>query len=541
MSTQQIIDTLNLTIGGFTSKVDAKVTSVNKASAEIRATADRTLGEINKFKTEMIENEQMQSAHENVIRIDQMMREQFSDHDVIRKTVMGVVKDFDINLVRNKTISELSEELWITSSRYWLSYTLIAISAWINDNKTLADNAISESYRTDQAKTALFFCLTNLRFDRTDVAREWLKVYFSTIVPENMQDETAVLLQSYINGVFGTDKALEDEVQSVIDEWIKQINLDDNISKELVDSYMGYISKINCTSTFEFTYLQKYCTNFNELPGPFVQAGKYDKMIAFIKSIDVENIVQNASNYKKRIDSILLDLISNYDKEELELKNEQEYFNLVMENKGKVEIAQQQYDEMMKIKNAQQNVGQKFVEWALYSKDIDVHVRKFGVQNTRGWFLTALRDWSSEFEASFPTEYKIAIDNWSCVSNGEDQIEQTNSLKEYLEKNKFKIKYVNKFNIVLIVLTIIFAALCTAAFILKIGAPIVPFVLLGVSCLWLIILIVRILIAGSRFKKKVNATLEKINGVFSELTMYRKKYFENKDKKAELFSLIEHL
>ena len=120
-NTQQIINELNATIGGFTGKVNVKIQQVNQSSEKIRATADTTLAEIKKFKTDMIENEQMQSAQESILRINQIIRERFYDYDTIRKTVMGVVKDFDLNLVRNKTIEELSEELWITSSRYWLS------------------------------------------------------------------------------------------------------------------------------------------------------------------------------------------------------------------------------------------------------------------------------------------------------------------------------------------------------------------------------------------------------------------------------------
>ena len=109
-NTQQIINELNATSGGFTGKVNVKIQQVNQSSEKIRATADTTLAEIKKFKTDMIENEQMQSAQESILRINQIIRERFYDYDTIRKTVMGVVKDFDLNLVRNKTIEELSEE-----------------------------------------------------------------------------------------------------------------------------------------------------------------------------------------------------------------------------------------------------------------------------------------------------------------------------------------------------------------------------------------------------------------------------------------------
>ena len=132
-SSSNAVNNLNQTIGSFKSKVDVKIDSVNTSTSNIQATTEKIYNSISKFKQDMIQNEEKQLAHENILRIEQILKEQYGDHDSIRKTVMGVVKDFDINLVRNSSIQEISEELWITSSRYWLSYAMMAITAWIND------------------------------------------------------------------------------------------------------------------------------------------------------------------------------------------------------------------------------------------------------------------------------------------------------------------------------------------------------------------------------------------------------------------------
>ena len=109
----QAINSLDRTINSFKSRVDVKVNDVNTSTANIQATTNRIYENIEKFKTEMLHGEEKQIAHENILRIDQIIKEQFSNHIAIRRTVMGVVRDFDINLVRNSTIQELSEELWI--------------------------------------------------------------------------------------------------------------------------------------------------------------------------------------------------------------------------------------------------------------------------------------------------------------------------------------------------------------------------------------------------------------------------------------------
>ena len=155
-SSYNAVNNLNETIGSFKSRVDVKINSVNTSTANIRATTNKIYDSINKFKTDMVQNEQKQLAHENILRIDQILKEQFGDHEAIRRTVIGVVRDFDINLVRNSTIQEISEELWITSSRYWLSYALLAITAWVNDYPEVANNALAEGEKGQYQMLTVF-------------------------------------------------------------------------------------------------------------------------------------------------------------------------------------------------------------------------------------------------------------------------------------------------------------------------------------------------------------------------------------------------
>ncbi len=540
---QSIINELNSVIGGFTSQVDAKISTIDQQTAIAKQTASTALAKIHTFKEAMIADEQMQSAHENVLRLDQTIREKFESNIKVRKTVSGVVKDFDINLCRNSTIEELSEELWITSSRYWLSFALIAISAWVNDSKTLADNALSESVRANSIKSNLFFCLVNLRFGRLDSAKKWLSNYFQAVVPTELRDETAVLLQAYINGVFGTDKSLEYQVQSVVDEWVNEISLDEEISAELVADYEKYIASISVEKGFNCPTLSQYCSNANELRMPYLESFKYEKMIKLVESLDVELITQNASNYKARIDAIISDLISNYDEEELAIKNQREYYQLIMDNKGNVEAAEAQYEERMRVRNQTQNIGRKLLEWAIYSKseDVDIHVRKFAFQNSREWFIPALDNWSTKVENSFPTSYPIKINNWSCESNGEDQLEQESKFREHLEEHKYRKMYFNKPNIIMMVC---FVASLVLGIVLAVkDAPVnyIGFVFIGAAVVLAIVVLVRCLTAGNKFRKMVEANLDILNRCMHELAEIRRVYFENIQNKNELYNLVEHL
>ena len=197
------IQDLNSTINQFESNVDVHVNNIRQSSINVEQATKEIYDQISKFREDMEHGEQSQLAHENIIRIDQIIKEQFSNYETIRRTVMGVVRDFDINLVRNSTIQELSEELWMTSSRYWLSYALIAITAWVNNYPDVAKSALAEGGRKDAIKTTLFFTLLNLRFERTEVAKKWFYEYLKTLDPVMLQQETAVMLHAFLDGIFG--------------------------------------------------------------------------------------------------------------------------------------------------------------------------------------------------------------------------------------------------------------------------------------------------------------------------------------------------
>ena len=528
----QAINSLDQTINSFKSRVDVKVNDVNTSTANIQATTNRIYENIEKFKTEMLHGEEKQIAHENILRIDQIIKEQFSNHIAIRRTVMGVVRDFDINLVRNSTIQELSEELWITSSRYWLSYALIAITAWVNNYPDVAKNALAESGRKDAIKTTLFFCLMNMRFGRMDAAKTWFYEYFKTLDPTMLQQETAILLQSFLNGIFGKDKELEQEVIQLIDEWISIINDNEQISNELLDAYEKYIANLNTPVQFTYQSVLQFCTNASEVEKSYKDVSKFEILLEFVKSLDVESEPQDSENYKSRIDAILMNLISNYDAEELELKKQQEYYRFIVENNGVVEQAEAQYQAMEDLSNNQFNIGKQMLKWAIYddSDQTDVQVRKFGFQNTKAWFKKAVDNFDAKLQEAFPTQYNLHIDTWDGVSNGNDQAEQVESLKNHFENNKFQNMFVNTPNILAAIL-----------FIVSAGLAFVTLYSLIVTALAAGFLVFRVLQAIKAYPLRVQAAVDSLNACMGELAEFRRYFDEKRTKKDELLSTVEFL
>ena len=204
----------------------------------------------------------------------------------------------------------------------------------------------------------------------------------------------------------------------MIDSWVGIINENEQINTELLNAYENYISNINVNQQFNYQSLLQFCTSVEGLRRSYNDVSKYNRLIETIKSLDVDSEPQDEANYKNRIDTILMNLISNYDAEELELKNQQEYYRLIIENNSDIEQAQAQYDAFLDLQNEHFNIGKQMLKWAIYddSQQTDVQVRKFGFQNTKKWFITSLNNWDAKLKSAFPNEYKLHIDSWMVLA-----------------------------------------------------------------------------------------------------------------------------
>lgn len=540
-----LINQMDNAINSFEGKVNVHVQNVDSTTQHIQATTNQVYDKVQKFRDNLMKGEEKQIAHENIIRIDQIVKEQFGNYEEIRKTIIGVVRDFDINLVRNDTIEELSEELWITSSRYWLSYALIAVTAWVNNYPEVAKNALSESGRKDAIKTSLFFCLLNLRFDRLETAKQWFKAYCRTLNPTMLQQETAVMIQAFLNGIFGKDKELEHEVLSILDEWIAIISEDAKKCEELVQEYIAYLNNLGVNAEFNYEFISSYCANSDAIKSSFENASKFDKVLDMVNSLDVDDVIQNTENYKDRVDAVLINLITNYDDEELEIKNQQQYYRLIVENGGDIATAEAQYEQFQALQNENFNIGKQMVEWVTYGEktNTDIQVRKFALQSTKNWFKNAIENWSSAIKAACPLSYNLSIDGWTGTSNARDLDEQTTSLKNYYDNNKFKMVCINNFNIAGVIVFLIALATTVGSIVHTVNNGFTPALIVGIVLLLASagFIAFRIINGLKTFEDRINTNVQNLQMTMAQIVEFQRYFTENLNKTNDILSKIEYI
>lgn len=544
-SVYNLINQLDSAVGSFEDKVNVHVQNVDTTTQRIQATTGMVYKKVEDFRNSLMKGEQKQIAHENIIRLDQVIKEQFGNYEAIRKTIIGVVRDFDINLVRNDTIEELSEELWITSSRYWLAYALIAITAWVNNYPEVARNALSESVRKDAIKSSLFFCLLNLRFDRLEPAKNWFKAYCRTLDPTMLQQETAVMIQAFLNGLFGKDKELEHEVLSILDEWIRIISEDAAMCEEMVQEYVNYLNNLNKGAEFNYEFISAFCTNSAELKKSFEDASKFDRIVAVIDSLDVESEVQNNENYKSRVDAVLINLITNFDQEELEIRNEQQYYRLLVESQGDISVAEAQYKQFEALQNENFNIGKQMVEWVTFGDrtNTDVQVRKFALQSTKEWFRSAIEKWTSALKTGCPLSYHLAIDGWTGTTNARDLDEQVLSMKNYYENNKFRMVAINNFNIAAVIVFLISLAITVGSIVSMVNNGFTPAFIVGLVLMLASAGFVafRIISGLKAFAQRVDTNIQNLRMTIAQIVEFQRFFTENINKTDDILSKIEYI
>ena len=155
------------------------------------------------FFVQQIEKENnLTHAQGEVVILNQEIEKKFGLYDKVRKALLGILQSVDTGLVSKSSITYATEKLMLGTPRYWLTPSLIALAAWLNNDKDLALKGLNEGLKRNLVKTELMFTLINNRLKRNTASFIWLSKYFESQNPLSMPQETVVLLGAYTDGIF---------------------------------------------------------------------------------------------------------------------------------------------------------------------------------------------------------------------------------------------------------------------------------------------------------------------------------------------------
>ncbi len=371
-------------------------------------------------------------AQGRIVILNQEIEKQFGLYEDVRNNLVGILQAVDTGLVSKQVITNSTEELMLGTPRYWLSPSLIAIAAWINNNRNLANKAVNEGIRRNPIKTELIFTLISNRLKRQDASFAWLSKFFETQNPLEMPQETLILVNAYTDGVFGPDS--QGVCMQQISKWMENLSKQTEIVKDLEDRWVKKIKVMqgNEMDEISFKYLQDYSPNFATLMNLLNYARKHQVLLDYLKNII--NTKKEKKDYVEELDDILFKLVNEYDEDEFELRREQQLCELIIKYNGDKEKAEADFDANVVTLFKNKVTFFEILVNAATQEDSSTNLRKLAILLMKEWILNAHQDFTARYRMSYPSNITISIDNWTAkTQNGSNEKSLSKSYKVYLK------------------------------------------------------------------------------------------------------------
>ncbi|WP_316569119.1 hypothetical protein [Neobacillus sp. YIM B06451] len=416
--------------------VSNQVDAVTNEVMDTRSDLEALIQEFKDFVQKDQLEKNVQLAETRIVKVRQELETNFGHYGEVRRRVTGILQAVDVSLVKKETIENTTEEHMLASPRYWLAPCLIALSAWLNDNKELADKAMLEALRRDDEKTSLFFALVTRRGARYKASREWLDRYFGLQDPHNLEREIVILIDGFSNGIFGPDARIKCGKQ--IEVWIEELSQKVGFVEEQHAQWkIALESKIKKLSDDSYPYLKEYSPTWPKL-NKSLEGAKLHKIIHnYFDDIFTKEITP-AKNIAYAVDALLDTLVSKFDDEELPLRRDERLLSLIIQENGDRNSAQQLFDNE---KTLEERVSftQLLTNFAMHPSvsNASLATQKLAISLSKEWIRQAHDDITAENRSEVPVEVEFAIDQWRGVSrDGSNEAELVQALEKHIEYRK---------------------------------------------------------------------------------------------------------
>lgn len=514
-------------VAGRVDNVDNKVSTVSSELGDLTE-------EFRAFVAESKRIANLADAKQNVVMLEQELKKEFGDYEKVRKHTVGILQAADISVVKKETIENVTEEMMLSTPRYWLAPALIALSAWLSDNKELAEKALKEAIRRDDEKTSLLFCLISKRAGRLDGSLLWLERYFSMQDPEKMERRIIIVLDAFASGLFGGD--VNGICSSKIKQWLDELSSKAGFVDEQRERWKkALLAKKVSINEDEFPILKQKSTAWAQLKDVLEIAETHDEIYNYFSNI-FNTPVENVASVSAKIDDILDSLVKNYDTEELPLRSQLRKSKLVIEENGNADRANMRFDLESEGYEKYDDFSQHLTNAALAPESTGalIATQKLAISLSKQWIMDAYDDLTAKSRAEVPLEIDVNIDSWQGKTrDGANAEELSNSLNSCIDKMKEEQLNNVKWPVGGTLITVI---ICGIIAFIGLSTVIVP--IIAIAATVLIILHQKKTVVER--KNKVITEMENyrqtsqeiLNGFLAETVDYRRLYSE-KDKESE--------
>lgn len=419
--------------------------NLQNVTSDIQGKANRLNGAISAVKQEFAsfkafdeKQKELIKAKTQLISIRQNIKEQFGKNDDVRQYLTGILEASDLSIVKKEIISNCTEELMISCPRYWLAPVLIALAAWLDDNKPLADRALEEALKRDDEKTSLLFALICRRIGRSNASASWLSRYFAMQDPKNIERKIISLLDAYSNGLFGEDakRMCTDKVL----QWIEELSEEPGFSESQQASWESAIlSKVdNVSYASRYPYAAKWVTNWVYCEKSLNETAIHEKMYDYFLTIFEKESATHAA-LSVQLDELMEVYISSYDNEELPLRREERLKELIVQERGDLVHANVRFQSEQKALEESIDFTSLLTNAAMHADIVKASTatQKLAIALSKDWLIAAYNNVILRIRQGIPDSFQVSIDDFNAqISNGTEEAHLVPQATTHFEKRR---------------------------------------------------------------------------------------------------------
>ncbi|TWT27745.1 hypothetical protein [Planomicrobium sp. CPCC 101110] len=444
MSSEQSISRANLTyienslnsLENGVNYVSNQVDTVNSEVVDIRNNLNHLIQEFQDYVKKDLLEKSLQLAETRIVKVRQELETSYGHYGEVRRRVTGILQAVDVGLVKKETIENSTEEHMLAAPRYWLAPCLISLSAWLNDNKELADKAMLEALRRDSEKTSLFFALVTRRGARYKASSDWLDKYFGLQNPESLEREIVVLIDGFTNGIFGPNARMNCGRQ--IESWISELSQKAGFIEEQNAQWkVALESKLEELNDQSYPYLKAHSQTWPRLESS-LEGAKIHRTITDYFTEILGREITPAKSIAYAVDGLLDTLVSKFDDEELPLRNDERLLSLIIQQNGDNATAQKMFKNENTLKE-RVSFTQLLTNFAMHPEvsNASIATQKFSIAWSKEWIKHAHDDLTAENRATIPIDIDLEIDQWTGqTQDGSNEEELVSSLENNMEQRK---------------------------------------------------------------------------------------------------------
>ena len=416
-------------LGDGIGRISQQVDTVDNAVAVTRGELADLQQQFKDFEVRYERTTELGLAETRLVKVRQQLEREFGHHGEVRRTATGIMQASDVGVVRQETVKSVTEELMLLAPGYWLAPALVALSAWISDNKPLAETALAEALRRDDGKTSLFFALICRRAVKGVACATWLDRYLGQQDPRSLKRQTMVLIDATAGGVFAADVQLRSyqRFQVWLDDLAERTGFIEEQRRQWRDALTFRIQSTDFAGTYP--HLSKRSGTWPQLDTLLNRAALNADLRDYLAGI-FENPLPSPARLSDGVDQLLEQLVTEHDARELPLRREEAMLQLIVDEGGRKDAAASKFKLSHQALEEEVSFTQLLTNAAMHAEQSGATraSQRLALALSRDWLRDAHSDITLATRNMVPATTDLVIGNWSSESR--DGSEESQLIEE---------------------------------------------------------------------------------------------------------------